>query len=113
MHRINHRMSLDIQDTAAPYSMSIKRGDSLRRLVITLMENGQPYQITEDCTAQFVLTNHDGTTTYGNCEIQDNTIIYNITAQDTSTTGTFNCEIILRGEDDAVLTSPHFKLVVY
>lgn len=112
MRRINHRMSLDIQDTAAPYSMSIKKGDSLRRLVITLMENGQPYQI-EDCTAQFALTNHAGETTYNSCAIQDNTIIYDVTAQDTSITGTFNCEIILRGTGGAVLTSPHFKLVVY
>ena len=113
MHRISHRMSLDIQDTAAPYCMTIKKGDTNRRLFITLMENGQPYQITDDCRAEFSLIKSNGTIIQNECTIQNNTIIYDITAQNTSYAGVFDCEIILYGDDDAVLTSPRFKMIVY
>ena len=113
MHRINHRVSLDIQEIASQFSLSIKQGDTNRRLVITLTVNGQIYKITDDCYAVFASTKPDGTIILNDCIIQDNTVIYDITSQNTGTIGIADCEIVLYGGDGAVLTSPRFKLEVY
>ena len=98
---------------ASQQFISVKKGDTNHRLLITLMENGQPYQITNDCSAVFTAIKSNGAIIHNNCSIQNNKIIYDIASQDTSTAGTADCEIVLSGADGAVLTSPRFKLVVY
>ena len=113
MHRINHRVSLDIYEIASQFSLSLKQGDTSRRLIVALTVNGQIYKITDDCHAVFASTKPDGTIVLNDCIIQDNTILYDITSQNTSSVGIADCEITLYGGDGAVLTSPRFKLEVY
>ena len=113
MQRINHKVSLDIYEIASQFSLSLKQGDTSRRLVVVLTANGQIYKITDDCRAVFASTKPDGTIVLNDCIIQDNTILYDITSQSTSSVGIADCEITLYGGDGAVLTSPRFKLKVY
>lgn len=113
MNRINHRVSLDIYEIASQFSLSLKQGDTNRRLVVALTVNGQIYKITDDCHAVFASTKPDGTIVLNDCIIQDNMILYDITSQNTSSVGIADCEITLYGGDGAVLTSPRFKLEVH
>ena len=76
------------------------------------MENGNPYEISDDCYAVFTATKPDGTLLYNDCVIDDDTIIYELTPQTTAASGVMDCEIQLYGADDALLTSPRFLVVV-
>ena len=112
MQPISYRIALDASKMASQQFISVKKGDANHRLLITLRVNGQPYQITNDCSAVFTAIKSNGAIINNACEIKDNTIIYNITSQLTSTAGAVDCEVVLSGSNGAVLTSPRFKLVV-
>ena len=107
------RISLDIHDEASQLCFSVKKGDTSRRLLITLTENGMPYRIGKDCYAVFSAKKADNTTIYNDCIIKDNTIIYDMTDQTTSASGRCECELILYGGNAEQLTSPRFSVIVY
>lgn len=113
MNMSNFRISLDIHDEASQLSFSVKKGDTSRRLYITLTENGMPYLIGKDCYAVFSAVKPDGKIVYNDCIIKDNTIIYDMTAQTTAVSGRCECELILYGGNAEQLTSPRFSVIVY
>lgn len=115
MNYSTHRISLDIHDTASQISISVKRNDSNRKIIATLMENGKPYTITEECRAEFnaITVGDIGTVpTQVECTIDGNTIQYIISPSVTEGSGTKECEFKLYGADDALLTSPRFTIIV-
>ena len=113
MIQSTYRFSLDIHDDHSNVCLYVKKGDTnSRKLYITLMENGNPYEISDDCYAVFTATKPDGTLVYNDCVIDDDTIIYELTPQTTAAPGVMDCEIQLYGADDALLTSPRFIVVV-
>ena len=113
MNMSNFRISLDIHDEASQLSFSVKKGDTSRRLYITLTENGMPYRIGKDCYAVFSAVKPDDKVIYNDCIIKDNTIIYDMTEQTTSASGRCECELILYGGNAEQLTSPRFSVIVY
>lgn len=113
MNMSNFRISLDIHAEASQLSFSVKKGDTSRRLYITLTENGMPYRIGKDCYAVFSAIKPDGKIVYNDCIIKDNTIIYDMTAQTTAVSGRCECELILYGGNAEQLTSPRFSVIVY
>ena len=107
------RFSLDIHEAHSNVCLNVKKGDTnSRKLYITLMENGFPYEISDECYAVFTATKNDGKVLYNDCVIDDDTIIYELTPQTTASSGVMDCEIQLYGADDALLTSPRFLIVV-
>ena len=113
MIKSTYRFSLDIHEDHSNVCLNVKKGDTnSRKLYITLMENGNPYEISEDCYAVFTATKPDGKLLYNDCVIEDDTIIYELTPQTTAASGVMDCEIQLYGADDALLTSPKFIIVV-
>lgn len=109
-----HRISLDIHDTSSQVSISVKRKDSHRKIVATLMENGKPYSITKECRAEFnaIRDGADAVPTQVGCTIEGNTIQYVISPSVTESAGVKVCEFKLYGADDALLTSPRFTIIV-
>lgn len=108
-----YRISLDIHDTTSQLSFSIKKGDTSRRLLISLMDNGVPYNISENCYAIFSAKKADGKPLFNDCTIKDNLIIYDITEQTSVSVGRVDCEIILSDINSEVITSPRFAIIVY
>lgn len=106
------RISLDMHSTCSSVLVSMKRGDTGRRLYITLTEDGKPYLITKECYAVFTATKPDGAIVFNECTIKDGVIIYDVTAQTTAVVGELPCEVKLYGADDMLLTSASFSLVV-
>lgn len=112
MERTEHKITLDVHKAASSTSVSLKRGDTAHRLLITLSEGGYPYHIGEDCTAVFSAVKPDGKTIFNDCTIEGDVVIYDLTEQTTAAFGEVYCEIQIYGADGALLTSASFLLLV-
>lgn len=112
MNTADFFLSLDIHESSAQAALRVKKGDTARRLLITLTENGKPYEITKDCKAVFTARKPDGNLLYNACTVQGNRIIYALTAQTAAAAGEVCCELRLYGADSALITSPRFLLLV-
>ena len=108
-----YRISLDVHDTTSQLSFSVKKGDTSRRLLISLMDNGVPYVLTENCYAVFSARKPDKNIVFNDCTIEKNLIIYDITEQTTALEGRLDCEITLYDINGEQLTSPRFTIIVY
>ena len=106
------RISLDIHSTGSMETVNAKRGDTARKLIISLVDGGLPYIIGEDCSAKFYAKKPDRNVLYNYCTIKDNTIICDITGQTVAVEGRVNCEIRLIGADGKLITSPKFTINV-
>ena len=105
------RISLDIHSTSSQVILRVKKGETSRKVHITLREGGQPYHIADGCEAIFSTIKPDGISIHNSCDIKDNTIIYTFNEQTTPAVGMMDCEIILQ-KDNQTLVSPHFTIVV-
>lgn len=112
MNTADFYLSLDIHESSAQVLLRVKKGDTARKLVISLTENGKPYEISRDCKAVFTARKPDGHLLYNACTVQGNRIIYALTAQTAAVAGEVRCELRLYGADSALITSPRFLLLV-
>ena len=112
MNFTEHRITLDIHKTASPVSVSVKKGDTGRKLLIQLTERGYPYHISEDCYAVFTGKKPDGKVVFNECSIEDCVIAYHFTEQTVAVAGLMECEIILYGSGGQQLTSACFSIIV-
>lgn len=112
MNYTEHKITLDIHRPVSQVSLRVKKGDTRRRLQIHLAEKGCPYHISEDCYAVFSAIKPDGTQVFDNCTIENSTVTYNMTLHVTAVPGLVRCEIKLYGDDDGLLTSASFQIIV-
>lgn len=112
MKSTTNHVTLDIHNQSSQCVVHMKRGDTARRIVFSLMEDGVPYQISSDCSAVFTAEKPDGAILYNGCTIEGRRIIYDVTPQTTAVIGKVECEIRLYGANDALITSPMFTLLV-
>lgn len=107
-----HRITLDIHDTVSQVSLSVKKGDTARRLLIHLAEKGYPYSIADDCYAVFTAKKPDGHVVFNECTIDGSVVIYEITEQTVAVVGLVDCEVIIFGDNGRQLTSASFGMVI-
>lgn len=112
MNYSTYRISLDIHDISAPIALNLKSEDTNRRIVATLMENGLPYEITEDCTASFTAQLPDGSVVKEGSTIEDNKIVYEMSDEVSAVSGTAKCEFVLTDTEGHKLTCPRFSLII-
>ena len=112
MEYVTHRISLDVHATQSQVTLRVKRGDTKRKIYISLCEGSSPYEIAAGCTAALSAIKPDGNSILNNCEIKDNKIIYTFTGQTTPKAGIFDCDIILKDSDGTQITAPHFTIIV-
>lgn len=107
-----HKFTLDVNKTVSQVSLSVKKGDTARRLLISLMKSGYPYHITKDCYAVLSATKPDGHVIFNNCTIENCVIGYDFTAQTVAAVGLVNCEVIVYGARGVQLSSACFDIIV-
>lgn len=112
MNFSNYRLSLDIHETESGLSLRAKKGDTIRKIYVTLMDGGAPYRITGDCTAAFTARKPDDTIIFNEAAIENNAVVYELTPQTTAAAGQVRCEVRLYGGDGRLITSPRFFLDV-
>ena len=108
----DYKISLDILKSQSQYSLPMKKGDTARVIYITLRQGGVPFEIGADCFAVLSGKKPDGTIFENNCVISDNTISYAITPQTTAVSGLIECEVKLYGNNNALISSPRFTIIV-
>ena len=112
MKLVEHKFTLDVNQTASQVNISVKKGDIARRLLIHLTESGYPCHLSKDCYAVFSANKPDGHVIFNNCTIEDCVIGYDFTAQTVAAVGLVNCEIIVYGARGVQLTSASFDIIV-
>ena len=112
MNYSTYRASLDIHASGSQAVLHAKKGETKRRIFVTLTEDGKPYLIGSDCRAVFTAKKPDGNKIFNDCTIEGNIICYTFTAQTTVVAGRLDCEIRLYGADNALIISPGFELIV-
>ena len=106
------RITLDLQQASTPTFVAVKKSDIGREIRITLSDGGFPYEISADCYAVLTGTKPDGNILYNHCDIEGNTIVYEITEQTTAAAGRMKAEVKLYGADDILVTSATFRIII-
>lgn len=106
------RITLDLQQASTPTFVAVKKSDIGREIRITLSDGGFPYEISADCYAVLTGTKPDGNILYNHCDIEGNTIVYEITEQTTAAAGRMKAEVKLYGADDSLVTSATFRIII-
>ena len=113
MERVVHRLRLDLECPGSQAVCYMRRGDTRsRRMVLSLYEQGKPYQLADSVTARIRGKKSDGTILYNECSIYDNCVVVDVTTQMLAAVGEVNCELNLYGASSALLTTPRFAIVV-
>ena len=112
MEYIDHKITLDVHDTVSQVSLSVKRRETGRRLLIHMADNGYPYHIGNDCYAVFTARKPDGKVIFNECTIDDCVIVYEFTEQTTAAAGMMECEIQLYGADSRLIVGSGFTIIV-
>lgn len=108
----NYRIILDVQDMSASIIVAAKKGETGRKIYISLLDGGLPYEISPDCYAVLTGQKPDGNVLYNHCDIDGNGIIYTFTEQTTAFVGMILCSLNLYGADDKLLISPKFRIII-
>ena len=111
MNYVDYRFSLDVQERGSQVFLTVKQGDTNRRLIINMTEGHEPYTIVEGCTAVLAGTKSDGNVIFNNAVIEGNNIIYDFTEQTVAAVGSMKCEVRLYMEGRK-LCSPNFTISV-
>ena len=112
MERATTYITLDVQKIDSGHQITAKRGDSARRLVVSLTNRGRPYIPGEGVTAVFYERKPDGNPCFNDCDIDGCTVAYDFTGQNTNVEGLAACEIRLYDAGGQLLTSPRFEMLV-
>lgn len=103
---------LDLHRAVAPHVISLKRGDTARELHITLTDNGAPYVITNDCTAELVGYLPIQTAAELPLTAEGNVLSATIPSSWVTTAGEIVCEVRVYSGTSLLLISPSFSLYV-
>ena len=87
MRKSTYYIELDIERREAQGCMSVRQGESGRRLVIALMSGGHPYDPGEGCYAVLAGTKPDGAALFNGCTLSRGRVTYELTAQTTAAAG--------------------------
>ena len=105
-------LSLDIQDFSTNHIVPLKRGETGKKVVISLSDGGFPYHIEEGCYAVLTGEKPDGNVLFNHCDIDGDTIFYDVSEQTTAAAGRILAAINLYGPDDMLIVSAKFRILV-
>ncbi len=105
------RIVLDLDKQDSMEYVTVRTGDTAKKLAVMLKESGTPYSIADGSAAVLAARKPDGTYIYGDCTITDDVIEIVLPATFTAAAGTLAACIHLT-ESGAALASPMFAILV-
>ena len=112
MNNAIYRFSLDLDKQDSQVYVTVRQGDTAKKLSVLLKESGTPYSIADGTTAVLAAQNPNGTYISASCTItEENRIEVVLPATFTATVGKLAACFKLTG-DSAALTSPPFTIFV-
>lgn len=113
-NNIINNIRLDINNETQKSSISIRKGDTKTRVIHIVMTNASAVVSLEHALIAIVLIKKpDGTELYNDCVISGNEIQYTITSQTISAEGICECQVQISFDDESLITSPKFNIIVY
>lgn len=107
-------LTLDIHNPAPQCSVSVKRGDTGRRLSVRFVENGKPVALATGTFVMFVAKKPDGGEVYDECvcDLAGGSVIYDVSEVVTAALGIVRCQFQIFGPDGGAIASPTMEMVV-
>ena len=107
------RIRLDLHGRTPGAVLRISEGDTARRLICELCEDGRPYVFSDETYVIFEAVKPDGSTVAGDAAvIGASRIEYGIPSAAVNTRGTVSCCFKLYGADGLILATPTFNIIV-
>jgi hypothetical protein len=113
MRQSTYHIELDIEKHETQCCVSLRQGESGRKISAALMSGGRPYDPGEGCYAVFSAMKPDGTHIFNGCTLNGGFVEYTVTAQTTAAAGRLGCEIRIYGGDGELIISPGFAIYVF
>lgn len=113
MRMCTEHIQLELDGHASQTCLALRKGESGRRVVISLMSGGRPYIARGDCYAVLAAKKPDGELLFNGCVIENGRVGFTVTAQTTAAEGTLECEARLYGAQGELLITPRFTMRVY
>lgn len=111
MNNSTYRFSLDLDQQDSQVYVTVRKGDTAKRLSVMLKESGTPYSIAAGTAAVLAARKADGTYISADCTIAGNRINVVLPATFTAAAGKLSACIGLSG-GGAALSSPPFTICV-
>ena len=108
------RITLDLQDTSSPITLSAKQGDSMREIICGFRDDSGQYKLDPGFAVVFTAQKPSGNLIYNECTVDGNYARYQFTAQTVSEIGPLKCEFKIYDDlsKPPKLTSPRFMINV-
>lgn len=113
MDRSVSQIILDVQDTISKVVVCAKRGDTWRKIRVSLSDGGCLYSLSDGCSASITAERPDGSKIKKNCQIANNFIEYEFDDQTCLYSGRLPAEIKIYDPGGGVLTSARFLIDVH
>lgn len=106
-----YRFSLDLDKQDSQVYVTVRQGDTVKKLSVLLKESGTPYSIADGTSAVLAAKKPDGSYIAASCTITDNRLEIVLPAVFTATVGKLSACFRLTGSE-AALASPPFTIYV-
>ena len=108
------RITLDLQDTSSPITLSAKQGDSMREIICGFRDDSGQYKLDPGFSVVFTAQKPSGNLIYNECSVDGNYARYQFTEQTVSEIGPLKCEFKIYDDlsKPPKLTSPRFMINV-
>lgn len=112
MNTATYNIMLDLQSPVARDALYMKQGDSMRKVAVSIAEGGNPYELTDDCSAILCAKLPDGSEDTVNMTASNNVLEATIPVEWAVTAGELCCEIQIIGSTDKMISTPRFSIIV-
>ena len=114
LQKMTTKFNLEMSGDTKKYMASAIQGDrATRRIVVKLMNDGEPYVIPNQAFVNVNITKPDGKSVYNACEYSGSEVTIELTSQALAAAGTALCDVEVRSADDSqIITSDSFEIEI-
>lgn len=113
MKYVYNRITLDVDDMTSQVSLSIKKGDTARGIIATLVKDGKMFEIEDGCSVVFTAISSEGSIIDAGCQVQNNKISLVFPNDFVYWSGKADCDISVSDTAGKTIASPHFSVVFF